>query len=242
MKSALKFLSGSAATYFLMAACADAPKRSQAKAVGGSGQNAMGGRATSSGGTTAPDAMNDAGWGGASGSYIDTAGVFGTMMDPVPDASAEPATDGSRLKAIYQVGSDGSRQQQYNWWDSARDEECSFTAFADGSTRCVPSSGASGGSFFSDSGCATPLFVVATASQCQGAGTAKYAWGTGAISCGVFAYSGLYSLKSVVPAQVFQGTPSACTATAASTSALYTFYTGTQIPLSSFVSATKEHG
>ncbi|HKO46866.1 MAG TPA: hypothetical protein VJV79_04045 [Polyangiaceae bacterium] len=241
MKNALKFLSGSAATYFLMAACADAPKRPRAKAAGGDQQMAMGGT-TSSGGTASPDGMIEAGWGGAGAADLASgaAGVLGTMMDPVRDASAEPATDGTRLKAVYMVGADGSRQQQYNWWDSERKEDCSFMAFADGSTHCVPSVGASSGSFFSDSGCSTPLFAVGV-NQCQ-AGAAKYGLGALVISCNVVTYPGIYSLKSVVPAQVFQGTPAACTASAASTIALYTFYTGTQIPLSSFVSATKEHG
>lgn len=246
MKSALKFLSGSAATYFLMAACADAPKHSHAKAAGGKGQMATGGDdrvaqggSPSSGGTTT-DAMDDAGWGGTSGSYIDTAGVFGTMTDPIRDASAEPATDGTRLKAIYQVGSDGSRQQLLSWWDSDRDEECSYITFSDGSARCVPSVTAFATTFFSDSGCSAPLFYTATG-QCQ-ATAAKYAILFATTGCNAGSYSGIYSLKVVAPGRVFTGTPAACTDAGAATLAAYTFYTGRELSLSSFVTATKEHG
>jgi hypothetical protein len=162
------------------------------------------------------------------------------ITDPVPDASAEPATDGTRLKAIFQVGDDGSRQQQYNWWDSSRSEECSFTSFDDGSTRCVPQAGATVGSFFSESGCINPLFASST-STCVAA--AKYSLGVAHFtSCSTVAYDAIYALTSATPAQVYQGKPGACTMVPGTSLMSYAFYTGTPIPLTTFVAATKQHG
>lgn len=61
----------------------------------------------------------------------------GGFMSPVPDAHAQPATNGSRLKARYLMAEDGSRQF-LGWFDSARGESCFFTTAPDGVTRCLP--------------------------------------------------------------------------------------------------------
>lgn len=232
MKSALKFLSGSVVTYMVMAACSSAGGPS---AHGGAGESAMAmGGADGVGGAGSVDAGDD-----AAPARAGSSGMLGMMMDPVPDASAEPGSDGTRLKAIYQIGADGSRQQQYNWWDSERKEECSFVAFSDSSTRCVPTAQGTTGTFFSDAGCASSLFISYT-SNCPTA-DAKYGMGTAAFACGAVLYPAIYSLTPSSPAKVFQGKPGACTEVPPTGLVSYAFYTGTPLPLASFVTATKEH-
>jgi len=80
------------------------------------------------------------------------------LTNPVPDANAEPTTSGSRLKARYYVGEDGSRQF-VGWYDSQRKEECSFLSAGDGETRCLPA-GAYPIGVYSDANCTTPIVYV----------------------------------------------------------------------------------
>jgi hypothetical protein len=61
-------------------------------------------------------------------------GGAGGMMNPVPDALAE---SGSRLKAQWIVGDDGSKSFA-GFYDSARKETCSFILMYDGTRRCIP--------------------------------------------------------------------------------------------------------
>ena len=168
--------------------------------------------------------------------------MMAKVMDPVPDASADQPTDGSRLKTIYLVGADGSRQPQSTWWDSERKEECFFYSFSDGSSRCVPSDGGAVGGMFTDASCSTPLFV-SVLSQCP---SAKYGLsGAVTMSCGTVAYESISALTPITPTSIFTGTPAKCTDASTSLPTLmaaYAFYTGKQVALSSFVSATKQHG
>lgn len=53
---------------------------------------------------------------------------------PGPVAEAQ-AQSGTRLRARWMVGADGSRQF-VGWWDSVRSEECAFTLAS--SMRCTP--------------------------------------------------------------------------------------------------------
>jgi hypothetical protein len=239
MKNALKFLSGSFATYVLMAACSATSSVSTPRPSGIAGALAMGtGGAVTVGGAPAANEPDGSDMGRA-GADVTRSGSGGSMMitDPVPDASAEPAMDGGRLKAVYLVGSDGSRQWDYAWWDSARGEQCSFIAFSDGTTRCVPAGSASAIGF-SDASCSVPLFATPVAS-CT---APKYALLLGPLSCGTYSYSSVQTLTPVTPDKVYAGTSASCVDETAAYKASYTFYTGTEIPLSSFVSAATQHG
>ena len=74
-------------------------------------------------------------------------GVLAGLVDPVPTAAAD---SGSRLKATFLLGEDGTKDYQINtdttlpkqygavYWDSQRNEECAFHLAADGVSRCLP--------------------------------------------------------------------------------------------------------
>jgi hypothetical protein len=168
-------------------------------------------------------------------------GMMATVMDPVPVAAADQPTDGTRLRAIYLIGADGSRQPQLNWWDSERLEECSFVSFLDGTNRCVPTASGQVSGLFSDSTCSADLFQSVT-SQCA---TVKYALTPARPNC-EGSYESINALTPIIPTAAFamSGTPPKCTDSSflLTTYAGTTFYTGAPVPLTSFVSATKQHG
>lgn len=57
---------------------------------------------------------------------------------PVPPAMADDwYVPGVRLKVMYIAGADGSKQFR-SWWDTKRDEACTFAEYADASFRCTP--------------------------------------------------------------------------------------------------------
>jgi hypothetical protein len=61
------------------------------------------------------------------------------------------------LKANYYVGGDGSKQFAYFTDSTLSNTPCSFATAADGSTRCLPNSGANVTLFYSDAACTSPL-------------------------------------------------------------------------------------
>ena len=74
---------------------------------------------------------------------------------------------GDRIVAQYLEADDGARAF-VGWWDSERDELCTWTTAADGVTRCLPTEGLtvmpSAGGFsqvvyFSDDACTLPLAI-----------------------------------------------------------------------------------
>lgn len=125
----------------------------------------------------------------------------GGIGDPVGAAQAQ---SGSRLKAKWVSGSDGSKQF-VGFYDSERSEDCSFQKAGDGTTRCMPaSSGSVYNAFFSDAGCAQPLLSVPVGSvSCQ---APKYGF-TLLGGCGG---SDIRAVGSMHAGQVFMKTSSAC--------------------------------
>ena len=121
--------------YVIMAACSGTEN---AKVFGSSG--ASGG---SSGG---------GGAGGATTTAPKDSGLMDVLTDPVPEADANPTT-GSRLKAKFLLGDDGSKEYVQTglnipqaapvvhtvFRDTQRQEDCIYRPAADGKTRCVPS-------------------------------------------------------------------------------------------------------
>jgi hypothetical protein len=74
----------------------------------------------------------------------------------VPDAQADDQS-GTRLKANFYVGADGSRQFAY-FTDTARNnEQCTFAVAADNALRCMPLPEASAAIYFADVNCTQPL-------------------------------------------------------------------------------------
>jgi hypothetical protein len=129
-----RLLAGSIAVYLIMAACSGSGPRAGAPHDAGS---ASGSDATA---------------------YGDDEGVLDALTDPVTEARADPYQSGTRLKASYWAGTDGSKQFT-GWHDSQRNEDCSFTTAADGSTRCTPNAAFSS-TYFADANCTQPVYVV----------------------------------------------------------------------------------
>ena len=204
-RETLKLVVGSIAVYAIMAACS-ARRGGQDFATGDGGS----------------------GSGGSGGSGSGSSGGLGdALTDPVGAANADPNQSGSRLKAKYHAGSDGTKSF-IGWHDSQRNEDCGFTIAGDGTPRCLPSGAFSGG-FFSDSGCTQPAAEWSTACSAAPA----YATNTTACNGGTH----VYALGSVV-GTLYSGSPSACNALPSGVAG-YTFYTlGSEVSPSSFVSAT----
>jgi hypothetical protein len=132
-----RMLAGSITVYVIMAACSagGGPQSFSGNDGGGSGSGASSGAS-----------------GGGSGGIVDA------LTDPVTEASADPYQSGSRLKANYYAGSDGSKQW-IGWHDSQRNEDCGFTKAADGATRCMPA-GVAIVAYYADAACTQPLAYV----------------------------------------------------------------------------------
>lgn len=103
-------------------------------------------------------------------------GPMEILADPVPNASAE---SGTRLKAQYLLGNDGSKDYQVTltpwiqpnlsgqshptnlYYDALRQEQCSFSIAGDGSTRCLPVDWvADPYLLYSDSGCGQRMVPI----------------------------------------------------------------------------------
>ena len=95
-------------------------------------------------------------------SLLDTLGID---IDPAKDAAADigEIKPGTRLRPRLRVntGADGSIVKAWagTYWDDSRKEECGPRG-ADGKVRCLPTSVAenTGGVYFAESSCTTPLY------------------------------------------------------------------------------------
>jgi hypothetical protein len=72
--------------------------------------------------------------------------------DPISPAACGQPEDGTRLKAFYLVGDDGSREYFDIWYDTSLRTYCRFQVTKDGQTRCLPFDRIVGVSFL-DSSC-----------------------------------------------------------------------------------------
>jgi hypothetical protein len=195
MRNAIHFLGGSVAVYLLMAACSAGSKGSSHNGPGmiasQGGNRAHAGDAAAIGGVTA-----------SSGGTV--AGMIGDMIDPVDDAAAETKS-GTRLRARYYVGEDGSKEF-IGWHDMQRNENCTFAKAPDGKLRCLPSEGnALALGYNSDAGCTTQLFITIATGACVPP-TAKYATTTDTSTC----TTALHTVTLVTPTELYVGTPANC--------------------------------
>lgn len=153
MNDSLKYLTGAGITYLLIAAC--------------SGVDASDGIApsqdASADGREQPG--SDSGLLDRFAAALDSAlgaldSAADAVTDPVPSATANES--GSRIKAKWIVGDDGSRTF-VGTYDSEREEECVWTYATDGSRRCLPIGGvASAYPQFTDSACTLRIFQRTT--------------------------------------------------------------------------------
>jgi len=213
-------LLGGTVLYVSMAACA-----------GGSSGTSGGIAHTTTGGGSGSTTVKD-GTGGAG--TITGGGHGGSIMNPVPPASADP---GSRLKPKYRSSEDGAREFLFNlWWDAQRGEDCAFTLAGDGQMRCLPS----GADFryYSDAQCHTPIVLMQSACAAP-----KYALSASAPACGLDpAATHVYSLgAAITPTQIYAQAGGSCYAVGQAATDWQYFAVGAEIPASSFVGASVTH-
>jgi hypothetical protein len=144
-RRALEAFLGACFIYAVMAACNGGGNGNSSHTAGGGGA-ASGGHGHGGGAMSGP--------GGSDGS-----GIFDALMDPVPEADANPMS-GSRLKKHYLDGSDGSREDLPGWYDSQRMEDCAFTRAGDGKQRCLPTNAANWPGWYGDNQCTIPVIMV----------------------------------------------------------------------------------
>jgi hypothetical protein len=147
MKVGRVFLSG-CMVYVIVAACSAIDPAGQRGATswqgdGGRGDGGTASMASGQGGVDGSGGLGgrpDVGSGGRGGSAsnVGSGGSGGSILDPVPTASADPIS-GTRLKARYWQGADGSKSYiDGAWYDSELDINCAAAIAADGTFRCLP--------------------------------------------------------------------------------------------------------
>jgi hypothetical protein len=222
--NAVKMLTGSAIVYVIMAACGSGDTRAPSGLMGSDGGNHDGAAGGVDGTGPGPEASN---------------GLLDAITDPVPSAMADPVQSGTRLKAHYYAGEDGSKQFTLTFYDSQRHEDCSFKIAGDGTIRCLPTTAVVFG-YYADAACTQQLAGVLT-----GCTPPKYA-GAGTASCpGSPDASLVYPLGAAFSGQTMyvqdpSTTPPTCTGTQSfSLTISYDLYTfGAEIPPSAFAQAT----
>jgi hypothetical protein len=167
------------------------------------------------------------------GSFVTGDGGKDGMTSPVPDAMADVNQSGSRLKAQFFAGSDGSRAFA-SMYDSQLKQPCTFTAASDGTNRCLPSGPAAiaATSYYGDSKCTQPIV-----SAPLGCSTAPPYASTFESSCSGTTTFHVYSRGAAFApgANVYLGAGSSCTAVPTSGSSAFWFSVGAEIPPSMFV-------
>jgi hypothetical protein len=163
--------------------------------------------------------------------------VIDALTDPVSTAKADPNQSGTRLKAKYYVGTDGSKTFA-GMHDGQLGVDCAFTLASDGTTRCLPGYGTGAAlanePYFADSGCTQPLGF-----SYSGCPSPTYATGSISSSCQYAPEERIFAVTGVVTGTAYQGTPSSCTAFQASALTTVAFYSlGAEVPPSTFVQGT----
>ncbi len=206
-------------------------------------------------GSSNPDAStNGSTTGNSSGSILGDSSslmsmadaVIDAVTDPVSTASADQPTSGTRLKAQWYVGSDGSKAQA-GWYDSQLQVNCGFETASDGTTRCLPQPTpfaataaepvvAATGVYYADSACTEPVAGAYAACQPQYAYLGTYG------TCGQVSYT-IYSIGEQVSSYYTGGALAdggkTCSTTATAVPAGYAYFTlGVVVPPSTFVQAT----
>lgn len=144
------------------------------------------------------------------------------------------ATSGTRLRARFLVGEDGSKQEIGGWHDKQLDIDCAFQAAADGTYRCLPPEHATvSADFFSDAGCTQPMAGVR-----PGCAPPTYAWALdGDETCGPAPRVTAVFKVGATPAKMFsKDSQNPChEVIAVAGVALYTI--ASAVPLTTFVAA-----
>jgi hypothetical protein len=164
-------------------------------------------------------------------------GIFDALTDPISNASADPVS-GSRLKAYYQTGDDGAKAYApYAWYDSQRQEDCTFVFASDGKKRCMPIYYVTTTSSFFDVQC-TQKLVGEYSAGCAPAYAVRYVQ---QLTCtSTYAYEMYPVLAIVSPVSVYVIDKGICKQVAASPTGVYRLV-GPEIPPTSFVGGSYQH-
>ncbi len=104
--------------------------------------------------------------------------LVSVLPSPVPAALAD--TSGTRLKAAYIAGADGSKLFDANaMYDSQLSVECTFHIASDGNSRCLPvlsPSSLQNGVYFLDGSCTQPVTFLSTPPSGCSVYVPKYVW------------------------------------------------------------------
>lgn len=99
-----------------------------------------------------------AGEGGSGGASSSSSSTSGTSSSGSPDV-CNCERDGTRLKAQWIVGEDGSRMFGSAWLDTELNDKCWFQFLSNGETRCVPAAATI--TTYEDAACSIPVYGVA---------------------------------------------------------------------------------
>jgi hypothetical protein len=173
---------------------------------------------------------------GGTGQSVAASGKGSGILDPVPEASADPV-NGSRLKAKYRTAEDGAKEYlPYFWYDSERQTDCAFGPSADGKERCIPSPASSAGVYFADPSCAQPLAHGLACTYPP----PKYATSYDGATCP--ATSRIYVLGTTTsPAKIYAKSGASCVDLGAPSPAFSYYELGAEVPPASFVAGTVQH-
>ncbi len=202
---------------------------------GNNGVGSGGGGGVGSGGGGNGGANGGGGGGGTGGG---TGGSGGGGTGGGGGGGSEPDyVSGSRIKARVVSSADGAKSFA-GFYDTQLGTMCSFNHAADDTLRCLPPLVAYIGSYYSDSGCATPL---AYATGCA----PTYAYKTeAAVTCVDTGYSlgntryHVYSIGAAYSGTVYAGSPGSCNTTTPS----YPVYTiGSEVAASTFAAGSVDN-
>lgn len=158
---------------------------------------------------------------------------------PNPSDPSKIGASGSRLKARFYAGEDGS-QQFVGWYDSQLQKNCTFTPTGDGKLRCVVEGLAGRSGYFADTGCSQPTVVVSKGCTPPSLANAS---ATSAGSCGTTFSLRIANVGAKHVGPVYAGTPASCIAAgAAFTTDILDYYDiGADVPLTTYVLGSENH-
>jgi hypothetical protein len=176
------------------------------------------------------DVPVDATGGDATGTDLDRDGAVDAVVLPIP--AVVDFANGSRLKARYLQGDDGSRKF-LGWFDTARNELCNFRVAEDGKTRCLPTFTAipAVGAFI-DAACTQAIAVQPQ--LCGGPAPLYVAQTVDAICSTAVAY---YSLAALTGGALYSLSAAGVCSPSGALPAVYVV--GPKVPATSFVEAVQ---
>jgi len=197
------------------------------------GGNNGGGNNGGSGGTGGGGTGGTGGGGSGGGG---TGGMGGGGSGGTPDY-----VSGSRIKARVQSTADGAKGFA-GFYDSQLGVPCAFNHAADDTLRCLPNTYAYVASYFSDSGCSTPLAYASFG--CAVTYAQKGETSSSCIDIGYYSTNQRYRIYSVGSAYtsstIWSGAPGSCSMSTTPTTLMF-FNVGSEVPASTFAAGSVDN-